>query len=81
MMFHTAMKIAYQNDLIGKNYIEFVKISTVRTPEMRVFTIAEQKKLTDEVGFGINLIPFMQPLFQCWICFHRNNFLLLYRIR
>ena len=49
MMFHTAMKIAYQNDLIGKNYIEFVKIPTVRTPEMRVFTIAEQKKLTDEL--------------------------------
>ncbi|MDE6520426.1 MAG: site-specific integrase [Ruminococcus sp.] len=49
MMFHTAMKIAYQNDLISKNYIEFVKIPTVRTPEMRVFTIAEQKKLTDEL--------------------------------
>ncbi len=49
MMFHIAMKIAYQNDLICKNYIEFVKIPTVRTPEMRVFTIAEQKKLTDEL--------------------------------
>lgn len=49
MMFHAAFKVAYQNDLISKNYVEFVKIPTVRTPEMRVFTISEQKKLTDEL--------------------------------
>lgn len=62
MMFHAALKTACQNELIEKNYIEFVKIPTVCTPDMRVFTIAEQKKLTDELkrtdepfAFGIFL--------------------------
>ncbi len=63
MMFHTALKIAYLNDLIGKNYIEFVKIPTVRTPEMRVFTIAEQKKLTDELNRTDE--PFAIGIFLC----------------
>lgn len=63
MMFHAALKIAYQNDLICKNYIEFVKIPTVRTPEMRVFTIAEQKKLTDELKRTDE--PFAIGIFLC----------------
>lgn len=62
MMLHTAFKNAYQNDLVEKNYVEFVTIPTVHTPEMRVFTVEEQNKLINELkrtdepfAFGIFL--------------------------
>lgn len=62
MMLHAAFKIANLNDLIKKNYIEYVTIPKVIQKEMRVFTRAEQEKLlitidhTDEpYAFGIFL--------------------------
>ncbi|SFX42547.1 site-specific integrase [Ruminococcus sp. XPD3002] len=62
MMLHSAFKIANLNDIINKNYIEYVTIPKVIRKEMRVFTRAEQAKLlitltnTDEpYAFGIFL--------------------------
>ncbi|MBQ6211851.1 MAG: site-specific integrase [Ruminococcus sp.] len=62
MMMHAAFKIANLNDLISKNYIEYVTIPKVIKKEMRVFTRVEQSKLlitivnTDEpYAFGIFL--------------------------
>ena len=60
MMLHAAFKVAYLNDLVSKNYIEYVTIPKVLRKEMRVFSKAEQEKLmititnTDEpYAFGI----------------------------
>ena len=62
MMMHSAFKTALMNDLIPKNYVEFVQIAIVEKKEMRVFTRQEQQKLmvalkyTDEqYAFGIFL--------------------------
>ena len=62
MMLHKAFKIAVINDLISKNYIEYVTLPKVIQPEMRVLTRSEQSKLlisirsTDEpYAFGIFL--------------------------
>ena len=62
MMMHNAFKIAYLNDLIPKNYIEYIVLPKVIKKEMRVLTKAEQEKLliaitnTDEpYAFGIFL--------------------------
>ena len=60
MMMHNAFKIAYLNDLVSKNYIEYIALPKVIKKEMRVLTKAEQEKLlititnTDEpYAFGI----------------------------
>ena len=62
MMLHSVFKHALFLDLIPKNYIEFVKIPTVRPKEMEVFTLEEQQRLintilhTDErFAFGVFL--------------------------
>lgn len=62
MMLHSAFKTAYLNDLLLKNYVEYVTTPPVIKNEMRVFTRAEQEKLlltirnTDEpYAFGIFL--------------------------
>lgn len=62
MMMHNAFKIAYLNDLVPKNYIEYIVLPKVIKKEMRVLTKAEQEKLliaitnTDEpYAFGIFL--------------------------
>lgn len=62
MMLHSVFKHALFLDLIDKNYIEFVKLPTVRHKEMRVFSLEEQNKLmntlqrTDErFAFGVFL--------------------------
>ena len=62
MMLHAAFKVAYLNDLVSKNYIEYVTIPKVLRKEMRVLSKAEQEKLmititnTDEpYAFGIFL--------------------------
>lgn len=62
MMLHAAFKIANLNDIVSKNYIEYVTIPKVIRKEMRVFTRVEQSKLmktitnTDEpYAFGIFL--------------------------
>lgn len=61
-MMHNAFKIAYLNDLVPKNYIEYIVLPKVIKKEMRVLTKAEQEKLliaitnTDEpYAFGIFL--------------------------
>ncbi len=61
-MLHKAFNDAYLNDLIEKNFVEFVRLPTVIEPEMRVFTVNEQKKLVAELerteerfAFGIFL--------------------------
>ena len=45
MMMHNAFKIAYLNDLVPKNYIEYIVLPKVIKKEMRVLTKAEQEKL------------------------------------
>lgn len=62
MMLHTCLNVALVNDLIPKNYIEYVKIPSVRRKEMRVFSREEQEKLMRELkntkeryAFGIFL--------------------------
>ncbi len=63
MMLHTAFKIACLNDLISKNYVEYVTIPSIPKKEMRVFTRSEHSRLlnyitnnTDEpYAFGIFL--------------------------
>ncbi len=62
MMMHAAFKIANLNDIVSKNYIEYVTIPKVTRKEMRVFSRVEQSKLmitianTDEpFAFGIFL--------------------------
>lgn len=61
-MMHSVFKHALFQDLIPKNYIEFVRIPPVRPKEMRVFNMSEQQKLmntllhTDEpFAFGVFL--------------------------
>lgn len=49
-MLHKAFKDAYLNDLIEKNFVEFVRLPTVIHPEMRVLTVNEQKKLIAELN-------------------------------
>jgi integrase len=44
-MFSTALKQAYENSLISKNFIEFVKLPKVPQKEMRVLSLAEEQKL------------------------------------
>lgn len=62
MMLHTGLKIACINDMIKKNYVEYVKIQSVPKKEMRVLSRSEHIKLlnyitnTDEpYAFGIFL--------------------------
>ena len=62
MMLHAALKYAYLNDLIPKNYVEYVIIPKVIKREMRVLTVAEHEKVlntiihTDEpYAFGVFL--------------------------
>lgn len=62
MMMHAAFRTACLNDLIPKNYIEYVVLPSVPRKEMRVLTRSEQEKLlitlrnTDEpFAFGIFL--------------------------
>lgn len=45
MMLHCAFEVAYLNDLVKKNYVEYVKLQPVPKKEMRVLTRSEQHKL------------------------------------
>lgn len=49
MMLHTSFRLAILNDVISKNYIEYVRLPTVHRTEMRVLTLIEQKKLMAEL--------------------------------
>lgn len=44
-MFSTALKQAYENSLISRNFIEFVKLPKVTKKEMRVLSLSEEQKL------------------------------------
>lgn len=49
VMLHTAMKQAYENELIPKNYLDLVKLPQVRHTEMRVLTRIEHQRLWQEI--------------------------------
>jgi len=49
LMIHSALKQAYKNGLIPKNYAEFVSLPTVTEVEMRVLTRDEHQRLFDEI--------------------------------
>ncbi|MVB12756.1 Transposase from transposon Tn916 [Caprobacter fermentans] len=44
-MFSTALKQAYENSLINRNFVEFVKLPKVTKKEMRILSLSEEQKL------------------------------------
>ena len=65
MMMHSAFKSAYLNDLVKKNYIEFVVIPTVIKKEMRVLTRQEQQKLLSKIYYTDE--PYAFGVFLCLV--------------
>ncbi|MDO5558355.1 MAG: tyrosine-type recombinase/integrase [Oscillospiraceae bacterium] len=63
MMLHRAFKIAYQNELIKRNYVEYVILPPVKRKEMRVLTVTEQEKLLHELKN--TEVPFAFGIFLC----------------
>ena len=85
-MLHAALRKAYENDLIPKNYVEQVRLHRARIPETRVLTYEEQTRLIatlesypDEYAIGVLLclstgirIGEMCALKWCNIDFHNK---------